>query len=133
MDLTHINYLAVFVAALSCFVIGGLWYSPMLFANAWMREARITEESVKKSNKAKIFGLAFILTLIIAFNLAAFIGPDKSLIWGMTAGALAGVGWVAASFGIVYLFEQKSATLFLINAGYLVVTFIVAGAIIGAW
>lgn len=133
MDLTQINYLAVLVAAVSCFIIGGLWYSPLLFANIWMREAHITEESVKQANMTKIFGLSFILTLIISFNLAAFLGPDSDLFWGMTAGALAGIGWVAASIGIIYLFERKSLKLFLINAGYLVISFIVAGGIIGAW
>jgi len=51
----------------------------------------------------------------------------------LTAGALAGIGWVATSIGILYLFEQKSMKLFLINTGYLAVTFIVAGGIIGAW
>jgi len=133
MDVSQINFLAVLVAAVSSFLIGGLWYSPMLFANVWMKEANITEESVKQANMVKIFGISFILSLIICFNLAAFLGPDSDLIWGITAGALAGIGWVAASFGIVYLFERKSMKLFLINAGYLAVSFIVAGAIIGAW
>jgi len=133
MDLTQINYLAVLVAAVSCFIIGGLWYSPVMFANLWMKEANITEESIKQANMSKIFGISFILTLIISFNLAAFLGPDAGLVWGISAGALAGIGWVAASFGIVYLFERKSLKLFLINAGYLAVAFIVAGGIIGAW
>jgi hypothetical protein len=35
----------------------------------------------------------------------------------MTAGGLAGIGWVAASPGILYLFEGRSFKLFLINAG----------------
>jgi hypothetical protein len=133
MDLNEINYLAVLVAAVSSFVIGGLWYSPLLFANVWMREAGITEESIKKANMVKIFGLSFILSLIISFNLAAFLGPDSDLVWGITAGALAGIGWVATSFGIIYLFERKSLRLFLINAGYLAVSFIISGAILGAW
>ena len=30
----YINYLAVLVAAVSTFVIGGLWYSPLLFQKA---------------------------------------------------------------------------------------------------
>ncbi len=51
----------------------------------------------------------------------------------MMAGGLAGIGWVAASLGINYLFERKSLRLFLINGGYNAVTYIVAGGIIGAW
>ena len=133
MDLSQINYLAVLVSAVSCFIIGGLWYSPILFAKIWMKEASISEEEIKQTNMFKIFGLSFLLTVIITFNLAAFLGPDAGVSWGMTAGALAGIGWVATSLGILYLFERRSLKLFLINAGYLVVSFVVAGGIIGAW
>jgi hypothetical protein len=133
MELTQINYMAVIVAALSSFVVGFLWYSPFLFAKAWMREAGISEEKIKQANMFKVFGLSFLLTLIICFNLAAFLGPDAGFTWGMTAGALAGIGWVAASLGVLYLFEGRSFKLFLINAGYQAVTYIVAGGIIGVW
>jgi hypothetical protein len=133
MDLNDINYLAILVAALSCFIIGGLWYSPILFAKSWMREAKVSPENASQANMIKTFGLSFLLTLIISFNLAAFLGSEAGLIWGMTAGALAGIGWVATSLGILYLFESRSLKLFLINAGYLVIAFVVAGGIIGAW
>jgi len=133
MDLSHINYLAVFVAALSSFIIGGAWYSPILFAKAWMQENGFTDEEMKNANMAKTFGGSFILALIIAFNLAAFLGPEANLVWGITAGALAGIGWVAAALGIIYLFERKSLKLFFINAGYHAVTFMVMGAILGVW
>jgi hypothetical protein len=133
MDLTQINYLAVLVAAVSNFAIGGLWYSPLLFAPSWMKEAGLSEEKLKKANMGKIFGLTFLLALVISFNLAAFLGADAGLSRGMTAGAMAGIGWAAASLGILYLFEHKSLKLFLINAGYLAVSFIVAGGIIGVW
>ena len=32
----HLNWLAVLVAAVSTFLIGGLWYSPAMFGRAWM-------------------------------------------------------------------------------------------------
>lgn len=133
MDLSHINYLAVFVAALSSFVIGGAWYSPIMFARAWMQENGFTDEEMKNANMAKTFGGSFVLALVIAFNLAAFLGPEANLAWGITAGALAGIGWVAAALGIIYLFERKSLKLFLINAGYQAFTFIVMGGILGVW
>ena len=40
---------------------------------------------------------------------------------------------VAFAIGVDYLFERKSVTHWLINAGHFVVTFVVMGAIIGAW
>lgn len=128
----HINYLAVFVAALLGFIIGGLWYGP-LFGKQWMKEMNFTEESLKKSNMARIFGLSFVLSLVISFNLAAFLGEKADLMWGLTAGALAGIGWVAASIGITYLFGRKSLRLFLIDAGYQAVTYTLMGGLLGIW
>ena len=43
----QLNYLALFLAALSTFLIGGLWYSPAVFGKAWMRENGFKEEDMK--------------------------------------------------------------------------------------
>lgn len=132
MDLSSLNLLAIVVAALISFVIGGLWYSPMLFGNAWMEENGFTEEDTQ-GNMGVIFGTTFLLSFIIAFNLAAFLGPEVTFAAGMTYGALAGIGWVAAAIGILYLFERRSMRLFLINAGYHALTFTLMGGILGLW
>jgi len=133
MNPSDINYLAVIVAALASFVVGFFWYSPMLFAKVWQNEIGLSDEKIKKTNMPLVFGVSFLLTLIISFNLAAFLGKDAGFVWGLTAGALAGIGWVASSLGILYLFERRSMRLFLINAGYQAVTYMAAGGIIGAW
>jgi hypothetical protein len=128
------NYLAILAATVSTFVLGGLWYSPAVFGRAWMKEMGFTEESLKaKGDIGRIMGMSFGLELIMAFNLAAFIGAKASLTFGLFAGAAAGFGWVALAFGVTYLFERKSLCLFLINAGYHAVAFTLMGAILGAW
>ena len=38
MTLPALNYLAVLVAGIVIFMIGGLWYSPVLFAKPWMAQ-----------------------------------------------------------------------------------------------
>jgi hypothetical protein len=133
MVLSKLNYLAVLFAAASAFAVGGLWYSPRVFGNAWMKESGVSPESGRARNMGIVFGSSFLLSLVIAFNLAAFLAGPPDLVWGMTAGALAGVGWVATAMGITYLFEGRSWKLFLINAGYHAVTFIVMGGILGVW
>jgi hypothetical protein len=130
--LESINYLAVLVAALSAFVIGGLWYS-VLFAKAWMVENGFTDESLKNSNMAMIFGGSFVLSFIISFILVLFLGPERDAVFGATAGFMAGFFWVATAMGITYLFERKSLKLFFINAGYHIITFTVMGFILGIW
>ncbi|AYB32158.1 DUF1761 domain-containing protein [Chryseolinea soli] len=127
------NYLAVIVAALSTFLVGGLWYSPALFGKAWMRENGFTEEGMKGRSMAKIFGLAFFLALISAINLAMFLGPENRPAMGALWGFAAGFGWVATFVGTHYLFERKSFALFLINAGYSVVSLTLMGVILAAW
>lgn len=133
MDLSQLNYLAVIVAALSSFMLGGLWYSPVLFGNAWMAESGVTEEAAQNSNKARVFGLAFLASLVISFNLAMFLGAESTLISGAFYGFLAGFGWVAMAFGVNDLFELRSFKLFAINAGFHCVSFTLMGAITGAW
>jgi hypothetical protein len=130
----QINYLAVLAATVSTFVIGGLWWSPLLFQKAWMRANGFTEDNLQEGNTAKIFGVSFLLTLVMAFNLAMFLsGPDTTVAWGATAGVLAGGGWVALGIAVVALFERRSWTYILINGGYFAVAFAVMGAILGAW
>jgi len=129
----QLNYLAIIAAAISTFVIGGLWYSPAIFGKAWMRENGLTEEGLKKGNMIKIFGLAFLLGLIAAVNLAMFMRPENNPTMGALWGFLAGAGWVATFVGTHYLFERKSFILFLINAGYSIVALTIMGVIIAAW
>lgn len=133
MDPSSINWLAVIASAFASFLIGGLWYSPVLFARPWMEANGFKEDDLAGRNMAPIFGGAFALALVITINLAFFLGPDAGIAWGAGAGALAGVGWVTASLGIIYLFERRPFKLFAINAGYQIVTYTVAGAILGAW
>ncbi len=133
-DQMHFNFLAILAAAASAFVLGGLWYAPGVFGRAWMQECGFTGESLKKAGgMGRIFAGSFVLELIMAANLAAFIGPKGSLAFGTFAGAAAGFGWVALSYGVTYLFERRSLRLFLINAGYHAVAFTIMGAIIGVW
>jgi hypothetical protein len=130
----HLNWLAVLSAAVSTFVLGGLWYSPALFGRAWMAVNNFTSEDLGKSNMAKIFGLSFIFALIMAANLAAFLAePKTNATWGATAGFLAGFGWVALGIATIALFERRSWKYILINGGYVTVSFLIMGLIIGAW
>ena len=133
-DQMSFNYLAILTATVSTFLLGGFWYSPALFGRAWMQEMGFTAESLKaKGDVGRIMGLSFVLELIMAFNLAAFIGGKASFTFGLFAGTAAGFGWVALSFGVTYLFERKSLRLFLINAGYHAIAFTLMGGILGAW
>ena len=133
MEQMHFNPLAILAATVSAFVLGGVWYSPLLFARSWMQAAGLTEEQTRQAPMGKVFGLSLLATLVMALNLAAFIGPKASLGFGLFAGFATGLGWVAMSLGVIYLFERRSFKLWLINSGYLVLAFTAMGAVLGAW
>jgi hypothetical protein len=128
-----INYLAVFAAAVSSFLVGGLWYSPFLFGKAWTRETGLTEQELGTRNLGLVFGLSFVLALIGTLVFARFLGPEPGFGLGVGAGLAAGLCWVAGSFGINYLFEKKSLKLWLINGGYHTAQYTLIGAILGLW
>ena len=127
-----INWLAVLVSAVSTFLLGGLWYGPLL-GRAWMRASGITEEKAKQGNMGMVFGLSFLLQLVAAVVLAMFIGADADAMFGLIAGAAVGVAWVATGLGVIYLFEQRPFGHWAVNAGYHVVSYSMMGLILGAW
>lgn len=127
----EINWLAVIAAAVSAFVLGGVWYGA-LFGDAWLKAAGVTKEQAMASNKALIFGGSFVLSLISAATFAMFLGQVDAMT-GALYGLCAGLCWVAASYGISYLFEMRPLSLWLINGGYHTLQFTLIGAILGAW
>ena len=133
MDMNTINWLAVLVAGISAFVVGGIWYSPGLFGNIWMKDSNLTQEEIKNGNKGKIFGFTLIFSLLMSANLGMFLNDAKTnLSWGLTAGFLAGI-WTFCAIAIHSLFELKSWRLIFINGGYSIVSLTLMGGIIGVW
>lgn len=128
----HIHWLAVVVAAIAGFPIGALWYGP-IFGRTWMAHTGVTKELAQQVNMVKIYGTTLVLNLVIATSLAMFIGSKATWQDGLFAGCMAGLTFVAAAFGISYLFEFRTFKLWAINAGFQVVVFSVMGTILGAW
>ena len=126
-----INWLATLVAALSAFVLGGIWYGP-LFKQAWCREAGVDPNAAPK-HPARVFGGAFVLALVAAIAFAWLLGPAPSLHLGLHHGLLVGACFVATSFGINYGFAQRSLKLWLIDGGYHTLQFLLYGLILGLW
>ena len=127
------NWIAVLVAGISAFVLGGVWYSPALFGKAWMKENNFTTEQIKTGNKGKIFGISLLLTLVMSANLAMYLNtPGINFQLGLLYGLLAGV-WVFCSIAMVALFELRTGRYILINGGYCFIALGLMGAILGVW
>ena len=63
------NFLVLLAAAAVPMIMGMLWYSPLLFAKVWMKEANITVGEMKPAKFALILSTAFLFSLMIASTL----------------------------------------------------------------
>ena len=128
-----LQYLGILASAVVMFVLGGVWYSPMLFANAWARESGTpNEHNTDPKVQARFFVTLLVLLLLAAAVLDCVLNswaPGRGLTHGFSVGFIGGV-LAAAVIGMDTLFERKSIKLFLINAGYYLVAFSVTGTIL---
>lgn len=125
------NIWAVLAAAASAFLLGGLWYSKLLFLDAWTRANGQAE--MQSGHPAKVFGLSFLFALIAAAVFAVVLGPKPPLDFALGRALMVGGGFVAACFGINYQFANKPFVLWLIDGGYHIGQFLLYGLILGLW
>ena len=81
----EINFTVIALTALVPLIMGFIWYHPKAFGNAWMRVAGVTEESMKSSNMALIFGLTYIFSFFLAFSMQYLTIHQLSL-WSIIQG-----------------------------------------------
>jgi hypothetical protein len=62
----HTNWLIILLASIIPLIIGSIWYNPKVFGTAWMKATGLTKQQMQGSNMAKIFGLTFVYSFLIA-------------------------------------------------------------------
>lgn len=134
----QINWLAVLVAALATFFLGGVWYMA-LFGKRWQRLNGYSDEKIKQMQKARpphvFFGVMIFSYLLMAAGMAIVFA------WaGVTTaghGAMAGfVVWfaVAAAIGLTHwVANDKPLGVYVIDLSYQLVFLVMTGVILGAW
>jgi hypothetical protein len=134
MDMSTLNVWAVLVAAIAGHLIGALWYSPILFSNAWMDSIGKKEADFKKVNMGMLLTTTFIYMIIMAFCLAMFLySPEIGMQEGAFYGFLTGFGWIFFVLATNSQFEQRPFKYTLISGAHWTVVFTVMGLILGAW
>lgn len=131
VDFSEVNYLAVLIATVATMIIGFLWYSPLLFGNVWMKESGLKPETMSGGGPMT-YVLTALTALIGALLLALLLTliEEKSLVSGVTIAMIISI-CISAKIGMNYLFESRSSRLYLITIGYHIVSYLVAGIIIG--
>ena len=128
--MVQMTWVAVIVAALAGFLVGGVWYGP-LFGKAWQREAGVSAEQMGATNPVVLFGLTFLLSIVSAIFLghllAHFPGASTKVKMMMSTGIA--LGFIIPAFGINYLFGRRSVKLFAIDAGYWLMFYAAMGVV----
>ena len=135
----NINDLAVLVSAMAIFALGGLWYSSALFSKRWVVLMGKSEEEMKAASAGSPMPLlllgAFVCGLLISFALAIVVNhfPPFTALRGIEIGAFCWLGFAASTSFATALFSMGPKQLWLINSGYNLVSFVIAGLILSVW
>lgn len=126
-----VNFLAVVIAVISSWLLGGIWYSKRVFGSIYMADEK--HKKMDDRHPAVVFVIAFVLWFITATAFASALGPNPQLGFAVLIGLMTGTFFVATSFGVNYAYTGKSWKIFLIDAGYHVVQFMLYGVIFAGW
>lgn len=124
----------IFAAGIASVILGFIWYHPSVLGGAWMRMTSVTPEMAEKGKKRMplMALLAFFASTVIAYVMSYF-----ALAWGVfdwvgaaELGFWCWAGFVAPVLLGSVLWEGKPFKLYLINAGFWLVAFIVMAEIL---
>jgi hypothetical protein len=132
--LKEINFLALGSCALLSLALGWLWYGP-LFGRAWRKLSGVRAETALGAYAVRGSLVRLLSSFVQAAVLAALLALTGGDGWrfGLALGATCGIGLVATTLYGDDVFERRPFNLSCINAGYRIVWFAAAGAILGAW
>jgi hypothetical protein len=137
MPFAYVNYIHVLVSAVAIFILGGLWYSPALFAKPWVRLIGKSEEALKSQPKGMplMFLQAFVSGFLLSWSLAIVVAhiPAMNAMRGALTGIVCWIGFAGATNYSNTIFSSRPRALWAIDSGYNLVCFVMAGAILGGW
>jgi hypothetical protein len=136
--MTKIKLIPVLVVAALYWILGGIWYSPLLFANKFIALMGWTPQQVvtlQQAGESQTLIVAFINSLVLAFILAHFVRYTKAnnVVDGLKTGFWLWLGFVVTTNLETVLFEQRALGLYLINNSYHLVGILMMGAILAVW
>ena len=140
MDLftTDLNYWAVIVATAIGMIVGSLWYSPLLFAEPWLRLIGKTMETLREEGHGTVLPMvvavigAFVTSYVLALAINAS-SDSPGLVDGIVVGAVLWAGLVGVQNLMGFLFSGRPIRLWILDSGNQLVTFVLMGLVIGLW
>ena len=135
--MVHVNYLAVLVAAIVVFVLGWLWYSPLLFYKPWMRARGLDPAAAMAGAKMPAGKLVIELVrcVVLAFVIAHIIAALGVSSWfiGAHLGLLLWLGFPVVLLTGSVIWENIPVKVAAIHAGDWLVKLLVISIIVSVW
>lgn len=134
----NVNWLSMVIATIIPMIVGFIYYHPKLFGSAWMKSLGITEEDIKKQNMAKTYGIALVMSFLLAFFLLNFNnspgqeGEFDTFKHGAFHGLFLSIVVAMPILMTNGLFELKNLKNIFINIGYWLITLVLMGGILDA-
>ena len=129
MELAEINFTAIGIGTIAALLLGIVWYAKGIFGTMWEQE--LGHDPGQRGSMASTFGPVILLLFVVGIVMSAIMPASVDSIYdGALFGAIIGLGLVISAQGINFLFACRSMRLFLIEAGYLLFSFVIIGAVI---
>ena len=131
-----INYIAVIAAAVGCFVLGAVWYSPLAFGKAWSALRGLDGDATAAARPSPpMMAAEFVRGLLVAYVLARLIVllGINDLVGAIVLGISIWLGLQATSIVGSVLHEQYPPKLFAIHSGDALVKTMFAAVLLGLW
>lgn len=134
MPYTEVNLLAVIAATLATMVLGMMWYAPPVLGKIWMRETGMTIEKAQQ-NMVHSFFVGVTANLLLSFFMGLLLQMVRpgSLQAAMLFGSVLWLGIVVPTELSEIAWERRSWTLFLIDVGWSLLSFLVITTILYSW
>jgi hypothetical protein len=128
------NPWAILVAAVIQWVLGAIWYSPLLFAKPWKAMVYARAEPRKNSMVAGMV-VSFMGSLILSFVLAHVVlwADASNFLHGALVGFIMWAGFIVAPLSAQHIYEGRPFNLFAINTGFWLVGLIISGGLLAVW
>lgn len=134
MQFSPVNWFAVGASVVVNFVIGGLWYSPLLFVSAWLRMSGVAKPAFDAGLPKALLGDLFsAIAIALALNQMIRWSGAAGVWGGLLVALVVWVGFVASILFSQVTYEHRPFAFFAISAGYRLLVLLAMGAILSAW
>src|SRR5947199_1016042 len=138
MPTANVNILAVIDAAVATFILGAVWYSPVLFAKQWMQAHGYRPEKLeemKRRGVTRAYAVSALCYLVMAYVLALLASYTQatSFAQGLWLGFLLWLGFAATIGLTANMVSGNPIAVWVVDGGYQLAYLLLMGRVVAVW